>query len=86
VCCDPLEALKKKHQGEISVSTSIAKREGFGAGVQFFYVTSIASDWCKVLKPLHGFNLTVIWGGLFHKLINRLVENPRKGKDKNVEQ
>lgn len=32
-----------------------------------------------MLKPVHGFNLTVIWGGLFHKLFNRLVENPMKG-------
>ena len=41
-----------------------------------FYVTTIASGWCKVLKALYGFNLTVTWSGLFHKLFNRLVENP----------
>jgi hypothetical protein len=50
-----------------------------------FCVTTIASGWCKVLKPVHGFNLTVIWRGLFHKLFNRLVENAMNGtveKDK----
>jgi hypothetical protein len=39
----------------------------------------IASGWCKVLKPVHGFDLTVIWGGFFHKLFNRLVENAMNG-------
>ena len=45
----------------------------------FSCVATIASGWCKVLKPVHGFDLTVIWGGFFHKLFNRLVENAMNG-------
>jgi hypothetical protein len=66
---------RKNQQGKIAVSISIAKGVKFRATARFFCVTRIASGWCKVLKPIHGFNLTVIWGGLFHKLFNRLVEN-----------
>jgi len=29
---------------------------------RFFCVAKFASGWCKVLKALHGFNLTVIYG------------------------
>jgi ABC-type phosphate/phosphonate transport system permease subunit len=47
--------------------------------VFFFALLTIASGWCKVLKPIQGFNLTLIWGGLFHKLFHRLVENPPMG-------
>jgi hypothetical protein len=45
----------------------------------FFCVTTIASGWCKVLKPVYDLDLTVIWGGFFHKLFNRLDENAMNG-------
>jgi hypothetical protein len=71
--------LKKNQPREIAASISIAKGRRFSARSQFSCVTTIASGWCKVLKPVQSFNLTVIWGGLFHKLFNRLVENPMRG-------
>jgi hypothetical protein len=46
---------------------------------KFFFDEVNASGWCKVLKPLGGFNLTVTWSGLFHKLFNRPVENSAEG-------
>jgi hypothetical protein len=42
-------------------------------------ITRNATRWCKLLKPVHGFNLTLMWGRVFHKLFNRLVENPTSG-------
>jgi len=34
-----------------------------------------ATGWCKLLKLVPGFNLTVTSGWVFHKLFNRAVEN-----------
>lgn len=72
----------KNDNGKVGASISISKGKRFRAHTRFFCVTRIASGWCKVLKALYGFNLTVTWSGLFHKLFNRLVENPRKGTAK----
>jgi len=68
------EFLKKNHEKRFSVSTSSAKGGVLHAMADFFSVTRIAPGWCKALKPVHQFNLTVIWGGFFHNLFNRLVE------------
>jgi hypothetical protein len=51
---------KKKQQRKIALSTSSAKGEVLHAMARFFCGAAIASGWCKVLKAVQGFNLTVI--------------------------
>jgi hypothetical protein len=51
---------KKNCVGKKLVRNSIAKADRFRVKLCFFLVTKIASGWCKELKPLSGFNLTVM--------------------------